>query len=77
MVARSARKAGAPPSEYLRQFALACHRANAAVSGALEPLYRLHASRLKLLMGPDPDLPLIARYCFNKSTAKQVLCRSL
>jgi hypothetical protein len=69
---RSARKAGAPPEEFLGHFAMACHRAKAAVSGALEPLYRLHASRLKLLMGPDPDLPVIARYCFLKSTAKQV-----
>ena len=118
-----ARKAGAPPAEYLRHFALACHRADAAVSGnfcfhnnkiedkccwqqfstskksafsfqqkrttsafslanecsqnnvvgALEPLYRLHASRLKLLMGPDPELPVIARHCFLASTAKQVL----
>ena len=68
-----ARKAGAPAEEYLGHFAMACHRARAAVSGALEPLYRLHASRLKLLMAPDPDLPLIARHCFLKSTAKQVL----
>jgi len=36
-------------------------------------MYRLHASRLKLLMGPDPDLPVIARHCFLSSTAKQVL----
>ena len=72
----SARKAGAPPEEYLSHFALACHRAKAAVSGALEPLYRLHASRLRLMMGPDPDLPVIARFCFLKSTAKQVCSHS-
>ena len=63
---------GARPDVYLRHYALACHRANEAVSGALEPLYRLHASRLKLLLEPGADLRNIARYCFSKATLKQV-----
>ena len=67
-----AKKAGAGPAVYLRHCALACHRANEAVGGALEPLYRLHASRLKLLSQPEPDLRVISRYCFSKSTAAQV-----
>lgn len=67
------KKAGAGAEVYLRHYALACHRANEAVGGALEPLYRLHASRLKLLLLPVPDLKAISRYCFFKSTAAKVL----
>ena len=73
MISCSAKKVGSGPDVYLRHYALACHRANEAVSGALEPLYRLHASRLKLLLLPNADLRCIARYCFNKSTIKLVL----
>lgn len=44
-----AKKQGRPPEEYLRRFASAAHLAAAHAGGLLEPLYSLHAARLKLL----------------------------
>ena len=57
---------------YLRHYARACARAGPAVGGALEPLYRLHAARLELLLAPEPDVRSVAMYCFQKTTTKQV-----
>ena len=42
-------KLGAPPGVYLQRFARACCYATVLMGGRAEPLYRLHASRLKLL----------------------------
>jgi len=52
---------GAPPAEYLRRFAAASHLASLHAGGLLEPLYQLHACRLKLLdalpTDPTPVAP--------------------
>lgn len=41
--------------------------------GALEPLYRLHATRSKLLQrAPSHMLPLLGRHCFSEVVAQQV-----
>jgi hypothetical protein len=50
---------GAPVDEYLPALARACRCAALHTDGALEPLYRLHATRLKLLLpkGCPPGLP--------------------
>lgn len=45
----------------LRRYARACHLASAHAGGLLEPLYRLHASRLKALREPRPPLADLAR----------------
>uniref|UniRef100_A0A061REY4 Calcineurin-binding protein cabin-1 n=2 Tax=Tetraselmis sp. GSL018 TaxID=582737 RepID=A0A061REY4_9CHLO len=60
-------KLGAPPSSYLPQMARACHLAKVHSGGLLEPIYRLHASRLKLITenAVDADaLKACARHCF-------------
>ena len=55
---------GAPPTEYLRRFAAASHLASLHAGGLLEPLYQLHACRLKLLdalpMDSTPVAPAAA-----------------
>ena len=65
--------AGAPVEEYLPEFARACRCAARHTDGALEPLYRLHATRLKLLLKScPPALPLLrqlARYCCMRAPA--------
>ena len=44
-----ARKQGRPAGEYLRMLARSAHLAASHAGGLLEPLYALHAARLKLL----------------------------
>lgn len=71
--------------EYLPAFARACRCAALHTDGALEPLYRLHATRLKLLLASRlPGLPLLrqlARCCacapcrMLHCSAKLVSCR--
>jgi hypothetical protein len=53
-----------PPAEGRRgagRYARACHLASAHAGGLLEPLYRLHAARLKALRLPAPPLADLAR----------------
>lgn len=54
LFARRAKKQGRPPGDYLGRFAKASHLAATHAGGLLEPLYVLHAARLKLL---DAQLP--------------------
>lgn len=44
-----AKKTGKPPADFLRFFARSSHLASLHAGGLLEPLYALHAARLKLL----------------------------
>lgn len=72
-----ARKQGRPAAEFLRMLARSAHLAASHAGGLLEPLYALHAARLKLLDAlPSPGsageggaaaagvLEAVARYCF-------------
>lgn len=43
-------KLGSRPEEYLQLLAQSCYLAALHANGLLEPIYRLHASRLKLLL---------------------------
>lgn len=58
----AAAEAGAAPAQVLRAYARASHLASAHAGGLLEPLYRLHASRLKALRGPAAPLADLARW---------------
>ena len=54
-----------PPEQYLPDMARACSLASVHAGGLVEPLYRLHATRLKILQQPQSlepaALALIAR----------------
>mmetsp|Transcript_16588 Transcript_16588/g.46306 ORF Transcript_16588/g.46306 Transcript_16588/m.46306 type:complete len:1287 (-) Transcript_16588:221-4081(-) len=70
-MAKVAAKLGEPPERYLRLMAQSCHLATVHSGGILEPLYRLHASRMKLLL-QEPCSPswlaAAASFCFLPST---------
>lgn len=75
---RLERKAGASPPIVLRHMARACHLATRFHGGRVEPLYRLHATRLKYLEGPKSldgprddlgVLSAVARHCFSDAAA--------
>lgn len=51
---KSKAKLGAPAGVVLRHYARACWLASTLLGGRVEPLYRLHASRLKLLLQASP-----------------------
>ena len=55
-----------PPEQYLPDLARACALASVHAGGLVEPIYRLHATRLKLLHQPQALTPaaltLLARY---------------
>lgn len=57
--ARCLRKLGQPAANWLPQMARACHYAAHHDEGVLLPLYALHASRMRLLLG----LPSVRRWC--------------
>ena len=63
-----AAKRGAQAQEVLHLLAEACLLATAHKGGQTEPLYRLHASRLKLLLGSEPPLEAIAAFPFLADT---------
>lgn len=46
-------------AEYLPSMARACRCAALHTEGVLEPFYRLHATRLKLLLAHEHDLQLL------------------
>ncbi|KAK9841424.1 hypothetical protein WJX74_005538 [Apatococcus lobatus] len=58
-------KLGAPPEQVLHSFALACRNAKLYAGGQLEPLYRLHATRLKMLLSGVVPVSLLHRHCFQ------------
>ena len=73
-------KLGEPPSDYLHLMAEGCHLACLQNDGLIEPLYRLHASRLKLIIQkcpvPDGDLEpcwtAATRHCFLPATSDAI-----
>ena len=48
-----------PAGEFLPALARACRCAALHTDGVLEPLYRLHATRLKLLLAREDDAQLL------------------
>ncbi|KAK9841857.1 hypothetical protein WJX81_007591 [Elliptochloris bilobata] len=70
-------RTGAPLGAVLRRYAHACHLAAAHAGGMLEPLYRLHASRLKALRSEAAPLADLARYCFTAEHAEALAALSL
>ncbi|CAL8466575.1 g6111 [Coccomyxa elongata] len=76
-------KAGCTPEQYLPDLARACALAAVHAGGLVEPIYRLHGTRLKLLHQPHSLTPaallLLARYCFDaerQQTANGVMQRA-
>ena len=67
-----AAKMGASSNEVLHLLARACHDAAKHRGGLTEPLYRLHATRLKLLLAPDPPLDVIAAHPFLPETLEML-----
>ena len=67
-----AAKLGYAPANVLHLMAQACHKADTHEGGLTEPLYRLHATRLKLLLGPNPPLGAIAGYPFLPETSSHL-----
>ena len=66
-----ARKAGAPAADYLSHFALACHRADAAVGGALVKhsllsLQRIELAKEQLLDAYRKDLVTYSTVTFSQ-----------
>ena len=58
-------------TQVLHGFALACRHAKLYAGGLLEPLYRLHATRLKMLLSGDVPLPLLCRHLFQPAENQQ------
>ena len=64
-----AAKMGAPAHDMLHHMADSCRLALSHKGGQTEPLYRLHATRLKLLLASDvPPLAAIAAFPFLPET---------
>lgn len=64
-LAKLFRKDGASDARAMWHLAKACCLARLHAGGQIEPVYQLHALRLKLLQQPNPDLTLLSRYSFN------------
>ena len=65
----------------MRRYARACHLASVHAGGLLEPLYRLHATRLKVLRTPDAPLAdltkcghVCRRWLFTRLVERQCVC---
>lgn len=54
-IARCMRRLGKPPEEWLPLMAVACYQAVQQHNGLFEPIYTLHAARLKLLRQLDAE----------------------
>lgn len=67
-----AAKAQLPAGEVLQLLARACHLAARHRGGQTEPLYRLHATRLKLLLASEPPLDAIAAFSFLPDTQERL-----
>lgn len=68
-----AAKMGAPAHVVLHHMADSCRLALSHKGGQTEPLYRLHATRLKLLLAPGvPPLDAIAAFPFLPETHDQL-----
>eukprot|EP00873_Tetraselmis_striata_P018310 jgi/Tetstr1/438574/TSEL_027125.t1 len=65
-------KFGAKPDEYLHLMARGCRMATVYSGGLLEPLYRLHASRLKLILQDGGDWAAARAHCFLPETTEAV-----
>lgn len=63
-----AAKMGTAALHVLHLMAQACHMANKYKAGQTEPLYRLHASRLKLLSSGSTPAHVIAAHPFLPET---------
>lgn len=81
-IGRCLRRLGRPADEYLPHLALACHISTQQHKGLIEPMYTLHAARLKMLMAEAPSaqeecvgkLRLVGRYCFSREAQAEVNC---
>ena len=65
-LAKMLKKSGGADKLVLWHLGKACCLAKLHNRGLIEPLYQLHALRLKLLLSSSPDLDLLGRYSFTQ-----------
>lgn len=72
-LAKLLRKSGGADEQVLWHLAKACCLAKLHNKGLIEPMYQLHALRLKLLLSNSPDLDVLGRYSFTPSATAELV----